>query len=207
MSERSPTRCPLCDAEPRRISQVAEFDVVLIECPRCGPVKVTGLVLVTECLKPEITPYLSAYTRECADTGQEPEILDLSNVHEMIQRYANTSAAEKLDKLLRLVGDISDFHGAQAPFSPEWDYPVIHAKNREEAIFHLSELERQDYIEVVSEDSVVITHKGWERLERTSLRADDRETDTKKWDVLSVTLAKTRNKWLNPWLKLSRQEV
>lgn len=98
VSRRSPTRCPLCDAEPRRVSPATEYiDVVLIECARCGPVKVTGLALATGCLKPEITPYLSAYTRECADTGQEPEILDLSNVHEIAQRYANTSAAEMLD--------------------------------------------------------------------------------------------------------------
>ncbi len=153
---------------------------------------------MTGCLKPEITPYLSAYTRECADTGQESEILDLSNVDEIAQRYANTSAAEKLDKLLRLVGKRIDFHGAQARFSPGWDYPVIRAKNREEVIFHRSELEKQDYIEVKGEDAVVITHKGWERLERTSLRADDKETGTKKWDVFICHASEDKEQVLEP---------
>lgn len=84
---------------------------------------------------------------------------------------------------------------------------MIRAKNREEVIFHRSQLEREGYIEVKGEDAVVITHKGWERLERTSLRADDKETGTKKWDFLSVTLAKIRNKCLNPWPRHSGQKV
>ena len=199
MSKRSPTRCPLCNAEPRSVSRIAKYiDVILIECPRCGPVKVTGLALVTGCLKAGITPYLSAYTRECADSGKEPDILDPSNIDEIAQPYASTPAVEKVAKLLRLLGERSDFHGAQARFSPEWDYPVIHAKNREEAIFHRSELETQGYIEVKGEDGVVVTHRGWERLERASLPDDDPETGTKKWDVFICHASEDKEQVLEP---------
>lgn len=75
---------------------------------------------------------------------------------------------------------------------------MIRAKNREEVIFHRSELEREGYIEVKGEDAVVITHKGWERLERTSLRADDKETGTKKWDVFICHASEDKEQVLEP---------
>ena len=188
MTGRDLTTCPLCGDAPRQVFAVAtHIDVYQIECPRCGSVKVTGLLLRTKSIKPKIAPYLSAYTRECTETDQASEILDVSNFEQIAQRFAKTSISKKIDRLLMLLAKRSEFHGAIACFSPEWDYPVIRAENPEEAIYHRSELARQGYIELKQGDELIVTHDGWERLEKTedvdAAPSREKVQKVKSWDV------------------------
>src|SRR6266436_8473266 len=101
MSRREASKCPLCGADPERVYPWPDRDVVSVYCRRCGEVRVTGTLLITKRITPEIAPYLSAYTRECADARREPDVLHTDNVEKIAQRFSGTPVAEKLDKLLQ----------------------------------------------------------------------------------------------------------
>lgn len=177
MSRREATECPLCGADPERVYPWPDRDVVSVYCRRCAEVRVTGTLLITQRITAEIAPYLSAYTRECADTGREPDFLHTDNVETIAQRFSGTPVAEKLDKLLQLAAGRSGFPGAPVPFSPDLDYPVLHSRNREEAAFHLARLAADGFIEALAEDRVVVTHRGWQRLEQLSRRPRSRPSE------------------------------
>jgi len=203
MNGRDLTQCPLCGAEPNGVSALASYiDVYQIECRRCGSVKITGLLLRTKSIKPKIAPYLSAYTRECTETEKASEILDDSNFQGISQRFAKTPISTKLDRLLTLLSKRTGYHGAKARFSPEWDYPLIYAENSVEAVYHRSELASKGYVEIMKGDELIVTHAGWERLEKNeemNARSAHKKGDkVKSWDVFISHASEDKSSVVEP---------
>jgi hypothetical protein len=81
----------------------------------------------------------------------------------LAQRVPEPSPAEKVEKLLALLVKRSGYPGAPVSYSAEWDYPLIDARNVEEAMFHTNALVAQGYIDKLSADTVIVTHSGWGR--------------------------------------------
>lgn len=190
MSRGVTKQCPLCDADPVRVSQHPRRDAFDIECRRCGPFTVSGTLYAISKIPPELKSQLSAYTRQCKENGQHPEMFSTYNLESIAKRVGTIPPDKKPDRLLAVAAKRSDHPGAAAPFSPEWDYPLIQGKNPQEAIYHRQALVNDGYIILSPGDMVTITHKGWKRLESQSStptsssgQPDKPSNNFKEWDV------------------------
>jgi len=117
-----------------------------------------------EALKPEHKPLLSAYCRRLPE-GAEPPIILSNTIEQFIRALPQYTPPEKLDNLLELMGRMSPALGEYATFNPEKDYPLLIARNPDEANFLLMELQKRAYIGGTL-DGFSLTLAGWERLEQ-----------------------------------------
>lgn len=166
-------------------------DAFDIECRRCGPFTLSGTLYAISKIPANLKPQLSAYTRQCKEDGQYPEMFSTYNLESIAQRVGVIPPEKKPDKLLAVVAKRSAHPGAPAPFSPEWDYPLIQAKNYQEAIYHRQALAKNGYVGLLPDDAVIVTHDGWKRF--GSLSSDlpakpqtndqRQENNTKEWDA------------------------
>lgn len=161
--ERKP--CPLCGNPEIELARHAERDAFNIECRRCGRFTVSGTLYAIRTIPAELRPGLSAYTRENTETqGGAPEMLTTGNVESLAQPYLQARPLEKLTKLLAALVRRSGHLGARTTFDPEWDYPLAYATNAEEAAYHRDALAGRRLIEAAGDNSVRVTHEGWEQI-------------------------------------------
>jgi hypothetical protein len=169
MSRADSKPCLLCDESRVEIRPYSFGDAVDIVCRRCGPYRVTGTLYALGKVPPELRPRLSAYTRQCQESGQTPEVLHTENLEVLAARVPPLSPNERVDALLNLLAKASDHPGAMAAFSIEWDYPLIGAGNVQEALFHRDALVARGYIGL-TEQGIIVTHAGWQRVQELSKR-------------------------------------
>jgi hypothetical protein len=126
--------------------------------------------------------YLSIYTRECMESGREPELLDRSDLGLVVglaETYAAEPIASKPERLLRLVEKRTTFPGSPASMRPELDYPAVRAVEPEEVLYYLRSLVKENLVECSDPDlkameagdrhatlNVTLTLSGSERLRR-----------------------------------------
>lgn len=190
MSRAEVKPCPLCDAESAKVSMHPTRDAFDIDCYRCGPFTISGTLYAIRKIPPELKPHLSAYTRQCKELNERPEMLSTYNLESLARCIARIPPSQKPDVLLSIIGTRSPYPGAPVSFSAERDYPLLHGMNPQEAIFHLNALKANGLVDLVNTDTVVLTHKGWERRESvtathaaTSRKNDQPEKSAKEWDV------------------------
>jgi len=109
-----------------------------------------------------LKPHLSVYTRICHESGRRPQSLDTSNVEDLAQTYWHLPVNQKLDYLLRLLANRTDFPGAPFRLDAGFDYPAVGAIKQEECQYLFSALADLGYIDAAP--SYRITVKGWEHL-------------------------------------------
>lgn len=182
--------CPLCDAKSAKVSMHPTRDAFDIDCPRCGRFLISGTLYAIQKIPPELKPRLSAYTRQFKDTASSPEMLSTYNLESLAQRIPEIPPSQKPDLLLNIIKAKSPHPGATVLFSSDKDYPLILAMNPQEALFHLQALVTNGLVNKVNDDTVIVTHKGWERqssLPPTHVMTDSKiihsPTSAKDWDV------------------------
>jgi len=180
-------------------------DAFDIDCRRCGPFTISGTLYAIRKIPPELKPHLSAYTRQCKEVNEHPEMLSTYNLESLARRIAQIPPSQKPDMLLSIIGTRSPYPGATVSFSPEHDYPLLQAMNPQEAIFHLKALKANGLVDVVNDDTVVLTHKGWERRESvplthvaTSYKNDQSENSAKEWDVFICHASEDKSAVVEP---------
>ena len=146
--------CPLCDAESAKVSMHPTRDAFDIDCHRCGPFTISGTLYAIRRIPPELKPHLSAYTRQCKEVNERPEMLSTYNLESLARRIARILPSQKPDVLLSIIRTRSPHPGATVSFSPERDYPLVQAMNPQEAIFHLNALKANRLVDVVNNDTV-----------------------------------------------------
>lgn len=204
MSRGTPKPCPFCEAQPVEANQHVNRDAFDIECRRCGRFTVSGTLYATQKVPPELRPDLSAYTRECQEKGEYPEMITTENLADFAERLRKIPPHEKPKRLLNILAKRSQYPGASAEFSPDWDYPLIYARNVEEAVYHRRALVDQGYIELNAEDRAVVTHKGWQHLERSTaelapMPAAMKSPDAgKEWDVFICHASEDKESVVEP---------
>jgi len=197
--------CPLCGL-PASISGRANQDVADVRCRKCGYFAVApdlmafdltlshipaflrdkGVCELAQAAK-LLKAYLSIYTRECAENGKPPELLnflDLPALELLANTYSLTPVTSKPDRLLRLLERRTAYPGALASFNPQLDCPAIHAVSALEFHYYLEALADQGFIvtagprqvpsgkssESANPDATyaaTITLTGWARLGAT----------------------------------------
>jgi hypothetical protein len=154
--------CPLCGAQPTRLWYDRGRQTSNVECARCGRFKITDDAVAFK-LKPEHKPLLSAYCRRLPQ-GAEPPAITTSTIEQFIRSLPRYTPPEKLDNLLALMGRLTPALGEYTTFKPDIDYPLLTARNQNEAGFLLKELLERGYV-AGTNDGLSLTLAGWERLE------------------------------------------
>jgi hypothetical protein len=141
-----------------------------IDCKRCGRFNITRRLIsgVLE-LNPQYKPLLSAYCRRLPKGAELPTI-KTDTIDQFIRTLPQYTPPEKLDNLLDLVGRMTPAPGAPTTFNPETDYPLLIARDPEEAKFFLAELAEDHYILGPPPGGhrggpFTVKARGWERLE------------------------------------------
>jgi len=84
------------------------------------------------------------------------------------EAHLGIPVGQKLEKLLKLIADRSDYLGSKILIQSEV-FPLLDTENRRELVFLINQLKDSGYISgrAGAEDQVCLsTGKGWERIER-----------------------------------------
>lgn len=208
MTRGEPKPCPLCGADPLAVSRHGDRDAFDIECRRCGRFTVSGTLYAISKVPDELKPRLSAYTRQCQEHGQYPEMLNTSNVQSLAESREMIAPSEKVNKLLALLARRSDHPGARTSFDTEWDYPLVDANNSEEANFHLMELKKRRHVAFPTMGTMIVTHEGWDYLQERgrnhSIPArpeEEQPRDDKEWDVFVCHASEDKEAVVEPLVR------
>jgi hypothetical protein len=141
-----------------------------VECGRCGNFKIARLLYVTA-LRPnyitdeakELLPYLSAYTRQASDRGEQVD-LNPDNWKHFALACKQTPPVEKIEKLLKVAAARSR-PGHTAKFDPKTDPPLVGAVDAAELGFLFRHLKQLGYGELTSHDwTFLLNGNGWQKL-------------------------------------------
>jgi nucleoside 2-deoxyribosyltransferase len=160
-------RCPICDL-PADILVGNEpntaRDIYGGQCPRCGEIHVTDFV-VTEYKRKNRRYLLSAFFRRYPG---KPPLVNSQNVEELISAMpVPLTVSEKLNGVLRFLGDPEHTPGTQLPFDIKTDYPLIFAADSEEANFLIGTLIGRRFVwQQPGTTKYQVTADGYERIEQ-----------------------------------------
>jgi hypothetical protein len=178
--------CPICGLDSVRITGSGDRPEAKVVCRRCSEFRIDDIFLGDfGSVRAELKPYLSMYTRICAEEGRQPQVIDESNIAALADTYRGTTVAAKLDRLLALMGRRSTFAGQIVSFDCDLDSPAIAAINRIESVFLVKSLADLGLItqpidattvegeDIITDGCLKVTPPGWQMLS-----ASDRPTSS-----------------------------
>src|SRR6267142_710752 len=95
----------------------------------------------------------------------KPQEIVTTNIHALIQRAPRRSISEKMDWLLELLASRTRGVGFVSDFNVLTDYPLLTARNADEAEWIRNALEGRGLIQRVG-TSGALTMTGWERMDK-----------------------------------------
>ena len=190
--------CPMCNAQNIEINRHLNRDAFDLECRRCGRFTVSGTLYAMQKVPDELRSQLSAYTRLCQERGEYPEMLTTENLTNLATRYPRIPPHEKPMALLRILAGRSEYPGKSLDFSLEWDYPLICARNAEEAGYHQRALIDGGYIELAARDQLTVTHKGWQEVQRSRSPLENGRAGEKGWDIFICHASEDKRELVDP---------
>jgi hypothetical protein len=159
-------RCPLC-GQGAEVEYIPDF--YFVNCPRCGRFLITTMNLLTIAdEEKELLPYLSMHTRQAHERGERVE-LNASHWKNFALAHKNTPVSRKLLNLLELVAQRTKNPGHEIVLNPNTDPPLLDAFDAAELKFLISTQAEQGNIRVDRGYSVLLTAKGWEKIQAASL--------------------------------------
>jgi len=137
-------RCPICSLQANVYRRKTPSNLFEGSCERCGDVAIT-LSAIEEATKQDYRHLVSAWLRR-RPASEPPVTLEKDSVERILKDTQEYSALEKLDLTIVQIEKLTDFPGQESKFDYERDYPLVYAKNPDEANFYLSQLADLGYI-------------------------------------------------------------
>jgi hypothetical protein len=152
--------CVLCDLPSRMCHRAGDGSFTIqVQCDRCGRFTISEEALSE--LKPSNKYLLSAACRLWV--GDHPPRILTATIGQLIDRVPRFTPGEQLDALLQLIAKQNPELGSMFRFRTDIDYPLIVARNTNEAAYIVDGLVHRGFLSNAGRDSVV-TLDGWERL-------------------------------------------
>jgi len=161
-------KCPICN-------QAADFNLGYVAgdiwnggyaglCARCGNVHIMKQVI--DKFRETNTLYLlSAFFR--LYPGDKPPLVTSENVDGLIAGVPiMKSVSEKMNGLLKLLVNSKVPPGAEIPFDPMTNYPLVFAANGQEATYLLGQIHHRGFIRMNAGARIQVTADGYERVEQ-----------------------------------------
>ncbi|MFI5108942.1 MAG: hypothetical protein ACHP78_08865, partial [Terriglobales bacterium] len=127
-------RCTIC-SNSANVYRRKSDDVFEGFCEVCGDVSIRASA-ADKARNLGKAHLLSAWLRRHPPLP-EPETIKVDDLERIFSQVPSYSVVEKLDLTLQRLGAATEQPGAVAKFSAIKDYPLIYAKNVEEAMFYL----------------------------------------------------------------------
>ena len=157
------TICIICEKDAEK-SGVQGKDGYLAECATCGKYFLASPELFEGSytgMPREKRAMLSAYTRERFERGEEPpELGDPDVLEEIIAKYENKTAGEKLKNLILYIRKKSPQFDDSILLEAEKDYPITYSLSPEGFTEILNNPIGQKLIEP-TESGFKLTEEGW----------------------------------------------
>jgi hypothetical protein len=165
-------RCALCsrDVKTEQIS-----DTLKIRCVVCGDYRISGTLyaILTQERFAAVRPYLTIYTRSTSENVLSDDLdrlplLTENNYEALARSQMHQSVEQKLENLLRVLHERTDYPGEYVGFVLEEEYPLVGAVEVDEARFFLRHLINTNLVAGdINGKSFHITVDGWNRLTQT----------------------------------------
>ena len=103
-------------------------------------------------------------------------VITRDSIENLVKNFPNYRVSEKQLILLRYLDGLTNHPGDRVSVDLDIDYPAIWARNRDELLFHLEELNRRESIEIYDRHrlgkEIAITTNGWAFLDDHPALAD-----------------------------------
>ncbi len=174
--------CPICQLDADKIKVQDRGERLTYHCPRCGSFIITRSV-IGQLIKRRPNYLLSAWIKERDYLGFWVEI-DTSNINEIIEELPNYTPREKMTILMKNLETMSRYPGDDIRIDIIIDFPIAWADGLQEFLYYLQTLSDRGFIStdkpgrIYSDQSnyieVVITADGWDYLEESEKRLEDK---------------------------------
>jgi hypothetical protein len=158
--------CCICRQEPTSVEHRSTGDDYRYQCPRCGTFLVTGTTyaLLWDTPHQNLLPYLSAFTRQASERGEEPRV-DIETWRPIADGYRRTPIDTKLDRLLRYYAELSGSPGRRFALDEALqNYSLFAAYDTGEVQYLIDILKDQNAIKAVTQGYAQLTRDGWRQL-------------------------------------------
>lgn len=153
-------RCPLCT----RGAKLTTGDMYTVECKTCGKYRFpTGWIICIKEEDLELLPYLSIYTRQTYERGEQVE-LNAMSWKELALANQNTPISLKARKLLELTAKRSKA-GKSAQFDIVSDPPLVDAADSHELTYLFKHLMELGYLEQRGNGLYLLKVRGWDEIQ------------------------------------------
>lgn len=158
-------QCPLCNADAPQLRKDTAYgdDFASIEgpCRTCGYVNIA--VELARSIPPEERYKLSAFFRRFGVTPKPP-VVTTYNLKDMLRSLPVLTPTERFDELLYHLAQLTPLLGGPAVFSLAQDYPLIGARDGQEADLMIKALVARGFLRQHGGPCLTVT--GWERLDQ-----------------------------------------
>jgi hypothetical protein len=172
----APDNCAICNRPPAdgvRIQNSGVLDGLLIECPQCGRYELIGPQTTSESFQwaPELRRALSCAARQAAEAGQ-PLRITSGTAAEFAEPHMHTRVSDNRERLLREAAKRAGRPHIGAPFSLANDFTLIDCYSREEFIWYIDWLKKQELVFQTGGDLTAVELKlsmeGWNQVQPLS---------------------------------------
>ena len=154
-------RCPLC-GQPANIYRAKRHPQPFEGyCEVCGDVCITLNAIERAADKKYL---ISAWLRQ-RPASEFSQMLVEAHIERILKDTPLLSVPEKLDRTLSVISELARVPGQAAAFKGGRDYPLIYAKQPEEAYFYLQELAKLGYLQHQPPGEPKLSAVGYQRLE------------------------------------------
>lgn len=167
--------CPICRTSYVKMIENDEYRTrngYSYECAVCGPFFISSTAEAIQRGR-DADPRLSAWIRSHEENKQpKPELLSLS-VDDITNNLRQFSVLEKQLLLLRAIEHRTVYPGKEVELSPDIDYPLAWAINRNEFDYILDSLEQRSLItrgDIIGICEVKISPHGWDYLDSEAVK-------------------------------------
>ena len=137
-------------------------------CQRCGRVRITDEARAKvngagHSIPSKDQSYLlSAFFRRFG-TGSADQLVTTRDVESLLRDLPQYTPMEKRDLLLQYAAAKSSKPGERSEYDSHRDYPILFARDEQEADFYVESLFRSGYVVFPPDNDVVVTLDGWQR--------------------------------------------
>lgn len=166
--------CPLCNFDKATVERRSEPNLSFVfqfTCSRCGEFTINENTLERLLYNPDLCHFntqrhlISGYIRELKEAQKTRSIfLNLENI-EVIINQGPTKVAEKIERMLMNLSNMSPFPGKKILIIDDFDYPLGYCCNEAEFAYFRKYLEESQLLEPCGSDTYKLSVKAWDRIE------------------------------------------
>jgi hypothetical protein len=160
------TKCRVCNRSNVKAEHGIGTGQTSYVCERCGNFVLDAETFSMRDNSPDwkLIPYLSFYIRRNQGDATNPPHITNQNWKELALSEKSVTVPQKLEGLLRLIADRTEYPGQMIDINPEIDAALFNALNEEEVEYLFKTLRDIQWIDLFGNAIATVKVKGWEQI-------------------------------------------